>query len=162
MELVPLDRDDAVDMVDVLSGDDLYAYTGGSAPTLDELRTRYAALVVGHSADGSEDWYNWVLRRSADGRALGYVQATVTDEGSRAELAWVVGLEFQGRGYATEAVDALVDHLAAHGVRSLLAKIDPAHDASAAVARRVGLRPTKELDDGEQVWRAELDETTAG
>jgi RimJ/RimL family protein N-acetyltransferase len=84
------------------------------------------------------------------------VQATVLDDGRRAEVAWVVGAEFQGRGYAVEAASALVAWLRERGVAEIRAHIHPGHAASAAVAGRIGLAPTGELDDeGEQIWRAQ-------
>ena len=111
LRLVPLTVADAAEMVGVLSGDALYAFTGGAPPGLDELRARYAGQVAGRSPDGREEWRNWILRRQPGGQAVGYVQATITGEGRRAEIAWVVGLEWQGHGYATEAARALVTWL---------------------------------------------------
>ena len=153
LRLVPLTVADAAEMVDVLSGEALYAYTGGAPPGVGELRARYARQVAGRSPDGREEWRNWILRRQPGGEAVGYVQATITGEGQRAEIAWVVGLEWQGQGYATESARAVVAWLDARGVASIQAHIHPGHDASAAVARRAGLRPTGRFDDGEQVWR---------
>src|SRR6516165_10169196 len=101
LRLVPLAVADAVEMVGVLSGEDLYAYTGGAPPGLGELRTRYARQVAG-SPDGREEWRNWILRREPGGEAVGYVQATITGGGRRAEIAWVIGLRFLGQASATE------------------------------------------------------------
>jgi len=143
---------DAGEMVDVLSGPALYAFTGGSPPGLDELRARYAGQAAGRSPDGSEEWRNWILRREPGGEAIGYVQATITGGGQRAEIAWVVGLDWQGRGYATEAAQALVTWLDSRGTTVIQAHIRPGHAASAAVARRAGLRPAGKFQDGEQLW----------
>ncbi|MGW4470028.1 hypothetical protein ACWENQ_10165 [Nonomuraea sp. NPDC004354] len=55
VSLTPLTVADADEMVDVLSGDDLYAFVGGSAPTLDGLRALYTRQVVGHSPDGQAE-----------------------------------------------------------------------------------------------------------
>ena len=151
LRLVPLTVGDAAEMVDVLSGEALYAYTGGTPPGLGELRARYAGQVAGPPG-GGEEWRNWILRREPDGQAVGYVQATITGEGQRAEIAWVVGLRWQGRGYATEAARALAGWLDARGVQVVQAHIHPEHAASAAVARRAGLRPSGVTEDGEQLW----------
>jgi RimJ/RimL family protein N-acetyltransferase len=154
LHLTPLSVADADEMVAVLDGEGLYAFTGGSPPALEELRARYARQAVGRSPDGSEEWHNWIIRGKADGRAVGYVQATIADEGRRAEIAWVVGLRRQGRGYASEAARAVVDWLRARGVVSVQAHIHPEHAASAAVAHRAGLLPTDRFDDGERLWRS--------
>ena len=152
LRLVPLMVADADEMVGVLSGAALYAFTGGAPPGLDELRARYAWQVAGRSPDGREEWRNWVLRLGPGGQAVGYVQATITGEEQCAEIAWVIGLEWQGRGYATEAARELVAWLDSRGVRVIRAHIHPGHAASAAVARRAGLAPTGLMEDGEQLW----------
>ena len=80
------------------------------------------------------------------------MQATIRDDGRLAEIAWVVGLAWQGRGYATEAALALVRWLESRGVVRITANIQRDHEASETVARRVGLRPTGEMVVGERVW----------
>jgi RimJ/RimL family protein N-acetyltransferase len=152
LRLVPLTVADAAEMVGVLSEDVLYTYTGGAPPGLDELRARYARQAAGRSPDGREEWRNWILRRESGGEAVGYVQATITGEGRRAEIAWVVGLRWQGQGYATEAARALVGWLDARGVWVVQAHIHPGNAASTAVARRAGLQPSGVIEDGEQLW----------
>jgi len=151
--LVPLAVGDAEEMVGVLSAGALYTFTGGEPPGLDELRARYARQAAGRSPDGSQEWRNWIIRREPGGQAVGYVQATVVDGGRRAEIAWVVGVDWQGRGYAAEAARALVAWLDSRGVATVQAHIHPGHAASAAVARRAGLAPTGHFDDGEQLWQ---------
>ncbi|GAA3466981.1 GNAT family N-acetyltransferase [Nonomuraea roseola] len=146
---------DADEMVDVLSGERLYTFTGGSAPTLEGLRARYTRQVAGRSPDGLEEWRNWIVRRGRDGRAVGYVQATITEQGRRAEIAWVIGLAWQRRGYASQAATALVAWLFDRGVEQVVAHIHPDHAASATVAAKAGLSPTDRFDDGERLWRAE-------
>jgi RimJ/RimL family protein N-acetyltransferase len=153
IRLVPLAETDAPEMVRVLSDGALYGFTGGSPPGLEELHARYARQAAGRSPDGGEEWRNWIIRREPDGTAVGYVQATIVDGGTRAEIAWVVGVDWQGQGYATEAARALVGWLDAHGVTVVQAHIHPDHAASAAVARRAGLLPTGHVDDGERRWQ---------
>lgn len=140
-------------MVEVLGDESLYAFIGGEPPALEQLRARYGRLVVGGSADGGEEWHNWIARLRPHGRAVGTVQATVVDRGSRADIAWVIGLPWQGLGFASEAAQALVGWLDARGVATITAHVHPNHRASARVAARAGLSPTGEIDDGERVWR---------
>jgi RimJ/RimL family protein N-acetyltransferase len=156
LDLHPLTVADAAEMVNVLSAPELYEFTGGVPPTEGELRDRYARQAAGRSPDGSEEWRNWIIRARPGGPAMGYVQATITQAGTLAEIAWVVGLPWQGRGYASEAARALVGWLDRRGVRMITARIHPDHSASAAVARRAGLRPTPLIRDGERVWRRGL------
>lgn len=148
--LHPLTVEDADEMVDVLADPRLYEFTGGAAPTLDELRTRYARQVAGRSSDGSQSWLNWVVRLAADERPIGFVQATIVD--GSADIAWVIGTPWQGNGYASEAALALIGWLEVSGIASITAHIHPNHVASAAVAKAAGLQPTERLEEGEVVW----------
>jgi RimJ/RimL family protein N-acetyltransferase len=133
----------------------LYRFAGGAPPTLPELEERYRRQVAG-SPDGGEGWHNWVLRRTSDGRAVGFVQATVTGVvgAGSASLAWVIGVDFQAQGYAREAAALLVERLTGWGVTSYTADIHPDHAASQAVARSIGLHPTQEVVAGEVRWRS--------
>jgi RimJ/RimL family protein N-acetyltransferase len=159
LDLVPLSHANAADlaaaMAGVLSGP-LYGFIGGAPPTAGELAARYARLAAGRSPDGSQEWWNWIIRLRPDaGAAVGTVQATIADGGRSAEIAWLVGVPWQGCGYASEAARALVGWLDGRGVQVITACIHPRHDASAAVAQRAGLSPTGEFRDGERIWRRE-------
>jgi len=151
IRLEPLRVADAAEMVQVLAAPELYSFIGGRPPTLGELTEQYRRQVVGRSDDGREEWLNWVVR--GDGTAVGYVQATV-HSGERAVLAWVIGLPWQGRGYATAAAVELVGLLRARGVRRIEAYIVPGHIGSERVAARIGLTPTGRISEGEQMWLA--------
>ena len=108
-------------------------------------------VVPGHSPEGGETWRNWVVRQRSDGQTIGTVQATIV--GDEATLAWTIGSDWQGHGYAKEAATAVSAWVATSGVVWLRAAIHPGHEASAAVARSIGLAPTTEVVDGEVVWR---------
>ena len=149
LDLLPLRVEHAPEMAAVLADPALHTFIGGTPASPEALRLRYERLVAG-SPDPSVSWCNWVLALREDSRLVGTVQATVT--GPTAEIAWVVGTPWQGRGIATEAVRALVGHLGRRSVRTVVAHIHPAHAASAAVARAAGLQPTNEEHDGETRW----------
>ncbi len=149
--MAPLVPDDAEELVGVLGDEALHEFIGGRPATLEELRTTYERLVAGSPRPG-EEWCNWVLRRRDDGRAVGTLQATLA--GDVAEVAWVVGVDSQGQGWASEAATALVERLLAGGVTEVRANIHPDHRASEVVATRAGLLPTDEVVDGERIWRS--------
>ena len=62
------------------------------------------------------------------------------DEGSqRAELGYVLGRAYWGRGYMLEALHALLKHVfAAMGLRRVEAEVDPANVASTGLLERIG------------------------
>ena len=153
--LEPLQVAHAAETVTVLADADLFAFTGGSPPSRTVLEQRYARQVAG-SLDPAEQWHNWVVRLGAGGPAVGYVQATVGPAAGAAELAWVVGTRFQGRGLAREAAALVLEHLWARGdVTRVVAHVHPDHVASQRVAAALGMQPTDRFVDGEVEWLLE-------
>jgi RimJ/RimL family protein N-acetyltransferase len=153
LKLDPLRVEDADEMVAVLDDERLHEFTGGRPATVAELRTHYARLLAG-SSETDEVWLNWIVRRRSDSQPVGTVQATLRDGGKTALVAWVIGVEWQKQGLASEAARALVDWLREQGVHQFVAHIHPAHVASGGVAASAGLEPTEEEIGGEQVWRS--------
>jgi RimJ/RimL family protein N-acetyltransferase len=156
LDLAPLTVEDAAEMAVVLADPGLYSFTGGEPPGVETLTRRYGRLVAGPADPSREAWHNWIVRLAGDGTLVGTVQATIHPGAADAEVAWVIGVPWQGRGYASEAAAALVDWLAQTGVATVFALVHPGHAASSAVARRIGLEPTAELVDGELVWRRDV------
>jgi RimJ/RimL family protein N-acetyltransferase len=95
-------------------------------------------------------WLNWALRLAGTRELVGTVQATVTE--NTAELAWVLAVPHQGRGYAREAALAVRDRLLADGISRFVAHIHADHAASAGVARSLGMSPTDTVVEGEIRW----------
>ncbi|MGI8628108.1 MAG: GNAT family N-acetyltransferase [Geodermatophilaceae bacterium] len=156
LTLEPLRVDDAVEMAPILNDTALHTFIGGEPATASELRQRYERQVVGRSADGSEIWLNWVVRRHDNGQAVGTVQATITEQDGRlaGDVAWVLGAAQQGHGYAREAAWTMVAWLRQQQVELVVAHVYPDHEASIAVARAIGLAPTDVVVDGEVRWEA--------
>jgi RimJ/RimL family protein N-acetyltransferase len=152
LALMPVSPEDATEMVGVLADPSLYAFIGGAPHPLVELEARYRRWVAGSPRSG-ESWHNWVIRLGDGGDAIGHLQATVLDDERTADIAWILGTAWQGRGYATEAARGLVDWLEANGVETITAHVHPGNVASARVAERAGLSSTNEVEDGEVVWR---------
>lgn len=161
LRLEPLRVDHADEMVAVLADAGLHTFTGGSPPTLAQLRARYTRQVAGPD-DRAQEWQNWVVRLGDDGPAVGYVQATIGPAPGVAELAWVVGTSWQGRGIARAAAGLVLEHLLVSGdVTRVLARIHPEHVASQRVAAFLGLAPTDRVVDGEVEWALEVERPCA-
>ncbi|MFI0937910.1 GNAT family N-acetyltransferase [Streptomyces sp. NPDC021020] len=153
LTLLPLAPHHAEEMAGVLADPRLHEFIGGKPLGADRLRMRYERLAAG-SGDAGAVWCNWVVRLDSAGRLTGTVQATIT--GEQAEVAWVVGAAWQGRGIAKEAACGLVEWLHGKGVTTVVAHVHPDHAASAAVAAAVGLVATGEWQDGEVRWRSDI------
>ena len=144
----------AAELAPVLDDTALHEFIGGAPLSEAALAARYAHLVKRRSPDGRQLWGNWVMRVRGTGLAAGTVQATLPADGPAAgpaEVAWVVGRQAQGHGYAKEAASGLVALLREQGW-TVIAHIHPAHLASQRVARAAGLSPTGEVHDGEVRW----------
>jgi RimJ/RimL family protein N-acetyltransferase len=153
--LVPLVAEDADELCDVLHDDRLHDFIGGPPQSRLELHDRFVLLAAGSPRAG-ETWMNWVVRRRFDSKAVGTVQATIKVVNGRevARLGWMVGVDWQNQGFASEAAVALVQWVGRQGVEDIGANIHPDHEASATVATRAGLHQTEEVFEGERVWRA--------
>jgi RimJ/RimL family protein N-acetyltransferase len=157
LSLEPLRVEHAEEMAPLLGDPRLHTFTGGEPPTLQELRDAYERRVLGHSADETQQWLNWIVRERSGGQAVGGMQATITpaSDGFSAELAWVIAAAHQRRGYAREAAAAMVGWLRQQGAARLTADIHPDHEASMRVARALGLSLSGEVvADGELRWIA--------
>lgn len=155
LHLEPLRVEHAPEAVETFGDTRLHTWIGGAPRTLTELEARYGRQVEGRSPDGTQGWLNWMSRRSSDGRLVGTVQATLerpTDDHIEASLAWVVGVEYQGRGYGREGALTMARWLREQGVDELTAYIHPGHEASIGIARALGLSATSVLVDGEIRW----------
>ena len=158
LELQPVVEADAEALAEVFLDERMYRFTGGQPGTLEGLRATFARIAAQRANDrGGTVPRNWTVRRRADGQAVGMLQALVADGGRSAEIAWAIGVPWQGQGIASEAAHAVVVWLEAHGVDTITAHISPDHHASVGVATRVGLHPTSEVREqrgiGEQLWR---------
>ena len=99
-------------------------------------RRRETAL----TAEG--DALSLAVERRTDGRVIGSVNAWWRSAVDRqGEVGWVLARDAQGQGYAAEAVTALVDVLLERlDLHRVTASMDARNEASARLARRLGMR----------------------
>jgi RimJ/RimL family protein N-acetyltransferase len=145
--LEPLRAAHADELYAVLADPALYRHIGHPPPgSVEVLREVYRGLESRRSPDGREAWLNWVVRDTATQAALGYVQATVLARG-RAWVAYVIGREHQGRGLATRATRAMMDHLRSeHAVSRFLASVEQDNTPSIRLLGRLGFRPATPIE----------------
>ena len=127
----------AEEMFTVLSDPAIYIYENEPPPSLEWLSTRFAKLESRRSADGSEQWLNWVVRMP-DAALAGYVQATIAADG-HAAIAYVYSSAYWGRGLASRAVAAMMGELVAHyGVHRFVAVLKRDNFRSSRLLERLG------------------------
>jgi RimJ/RimL family protein N-acetyltransferase len=127
----------AEEMFAVLSDPAIYEYENAPPASVDALRARYAKLESRRSADGRDQWLNWVIRMDGVG-LIGYVQATVHANGSAA-IAYEIASAHWGRGLGRRATEAMVEELANHyGVTTLFAVAKERNHRSLRLLERLG------------------------
>jgi RimJ/RimL family protein N-acetyltransferase len=156
--LVPVAADDADEMAAIFADERLYKFTGGEPGNAESLRSTLGRLAEDRAA-GAAAQLNWVIRRLVDGVVVGMLQVIFSRAGQAAEISWLVGIPWQGHGFASEAAIAVVAWLEARGVEQVTAWIRPDHHASESVAIRTGLvvtdktRTTPKHKHIERLWR---------
>lgn len=141
--------------------------------TIGEARAMVEAMDPSARAEVSADWLarlqgmttpdpwtlGFVLVQRENGVAVGQAGFKGPPEADGVvEIAYGVAPEFQGRGYATEAAQALVAYAFRSGqVRVVRAHTLPESNASARVLTKCGFQHTGEVIDPEdgRVWRWE-------
>ncbi|WP_218081239.1 GNAT family N-acetyltransferase [Anthocerotibacter panamensis] len=110
----------AEEMFVVLSDPAIYEYENEPPQSVEWLRTRFAKLETRQSADGREQWLNWIIRLPTS-EPIGYVQASVRPSG-QAFIAYELSSAHWGRGLGSEAVRAMIGELIeSYGVRRVSA-----------------------------------------
>jgi RimJ/RimL family protein N-acetyltransferase len=99
----------ADEMFAVLRDPAIYEYENQPPASVEWLRARFEKLESRRSADGTEQWLNWVVRLAGAG-LIGYVQATVRADGSAA-IAYELSSAHWGRGLARRATEAMLGEL---------------------------------------------------
>jgi RimJ/RimL family protein N-acetyltransferase len=91
----------------------------------------------------------WIITERATGAFVGWILLTPLDlVGPETEVGWRLHPTMWGKGYATEAARPVLDHaLVELGLPEVIAEIDRDNTASAAVARKLGMREPSPVDE---------------
>ena len=144
--LRPYAADDAARVLAILSHPDVYPWLDD--PPHHPMADLAAALAWIEKVNRREAEGGFHLFRAVEERETGVVAGTVlvvpairkdgTDHGEH-ELGWHLHPDSWGRGYATEAASAMLDHVFAAGLPDVWVGMMVENTASRAVAERLGL-----------------------
>ena len=134
-----LQVEDAEKLADIWSDADVTRYLGGSRNRAEVLRN-----VLADAEEGDRDPADalWPVIEKVGGRLVGHcgILKKEVDGETESELVYVFAKDAWGKGYATEAAQALClyafDQLQ---LKRLISLIDPKNTASAGVAKKAGL-----------------------
>jgi len=159
LKLEPLKASHAGALFHGLQNAALYEFISERPPeSVEALRLRYGRLESRVSPDGRDAWLNWVLRTVPDDGHAGWIQATVHPDRT-ALVAYVLFREAWGRGYAREAVAALIAHLRDDWDIALVrATVDTRNRRSIALLEALGFARGAVRVDAEEIGGVMTDE----
>ena len=132
----------AADMFDVLSDPAIYEFENSPPQSRAWLEHRFAKLESRASADGTEQWLNWVIRLPT-GALAGYVQATVTQDRT-AHMAYELASKYWRQGIGSASVSAVLCELEAnHDVHAFAATLKARNYRSLSLLRSLGFGPKR-------------------
>ncbi len=146
--LDPLRVGHAEGMFTGLSDAAAYVYLPDDPPiNVEWLRDRYRHQTVGHSSDGSELWFNWIIRRD-DGTFLGYTQATVVAR--EALVAYHLFPQHWRQGIGSKALAATLDAVfGMAGVTLARALVDTRNEASRRLLASLGFVAVRMIEQAD-------------
>ncbi len=107
--------------------------------TLEQARRLIEDMAAGDPDEPG--WFQYAVERTADGAHIGDVGVNLHPNRMQAEIGFTVAAAYQGQGYASEAVRAVLDRLfTVQGVQRVSAECDARNAASARLLERVGFR----------------------
>jgi RimJ/RimL family protein N-acetyltransferase len=137
LSLRPFREADVSALFELLQDPDVVRYIGDRrVPTLQET-WRAVAGWLGHWA--MRGYGQWAIEERSSGRFIGRAGIINPAEWPGPEVGYVLGREWWGHGYATEAARAAMNWgFEEIGFDELISLIDPDNAASIAVATRLG------------------------
>jgi [ribosomal protein S5]-alanine N-acetyltransferase len=149
LRLEPLEARHASLLFEGLRDQALYMYIDDTPPTsVEALTSRYEMLSRTWSPDGKQRWLNWAVFQLRDRAYIGYVQATVQSL-EQCEIAFVFFRNYWGKGFASEAVQAMLLHLAeGFDVKRVTARTEVSNLASRALLSRLAFELAPVTDSG--------------
>lgn len=146
------------------STEDILAWVDSlDAATLAEISPDWLARI--RTSTAPDPWtHGFTIMHRASGASIGNcAYKGPPDADGTVEIAYSVDPEHQGRGFATEAAQALVDYALSRQVRVVCAHTLPEGTASMRVLGKLGFTCVGEVVDPEDgvVWRWELQNAAA-
>ena len=86
------------------------------------------------------EWFQFAVEIKETGQLIGDCGMKTEEDGRQAEIGFTLSREYQGKGYATEAVSRLLDYaFGALGLHRIIAIADQENAPSVAVLERLGM-----------------------
>ena len=149
LALLPVTAGNARELWEVLNAPDLRKYQDIPRVRAEEFERQVRVRPKELRADTSGR-FEWVLRAGTPPTAVGWISLRVNDRAPRiGEVGYSLVAEARGRGYASEALQAVIDEAFVDGeLDEVQACIVPENAASRRVLDRTGFREERLLRGG--------------
>jgi RimJ/RimL family protein N-acetyltransferase len=132
---------DAATLAAYRSDPDVARYQGWTVPYTQEAAERFVVALDDQHPGTPGDWFKFAVEERATGTHLGDLALHTHDDPRVATVGVTFAAAARGRGYATEALGALLDHLfTVRRLHRVIADCDPRNHAAIALLRRLGFR----------------------
>ena len=120
-----------------------------AAQSVDVLKAAYTEMLAGGLSHPDQwEWYAIWMIELKDGTHIGELCFKGITEKGVAEIGYGIADDYQGHGYATEAVAALTDWAFRQpGVMCIMAETEETNTASQRVLKKTGFIPTGETGE---------------
>jgi len=137
---------DLASYADYHTRDDVYRFLYAAPPSDDAVKAQFAALLEAPFAEDG-DTLRLAVTRSDDDTLIGEVLLKIASKAAlQAEVGYVFNPDFSGKGYATEAVRAMISlGFETLGYHRIFARLDALNHGSIGVVERLGLRKEAHL-----------------
>lgn len=137
--------DDAAPMAAYRNNPEIARYQGWPSP----LTAEAAVAQVRAYSNGDPDepgWFQYAIELRASRALVGDLGVLLGDDRLHAVIGFTLAPAHHHRGYATEAVQAMVEHLFTRGLQKVSADCDARNTPSARVLERAGFQPAQQAD----------------
>jgi RimJ/RimL family protein N-acetyltransferase len=128
------------------SREDVTRYLLFDPRSREEVAEKVAQHAVATTLEKDGDYWQLAMElpatATAPSRVIGDIYFTIASvANSKAEIGWSLHPDFAGKGFASEAANAVLD-IAFRVIRfhRVVAELDPRNDASIALCKRLGMR----------------------
>jgi RimJ/RimL family protein N-acetyltransferase len=152
LKLRPFQKSDLDSFVAYRSDPEVARYQGWDAPYPVEKAVAFIEEMIQSSPGTDGNWYQFAVELKKTGAMIGDCAFhTLPQDNRQAEIGFSFARSHQGQGYATEAVQRLLEYLFADlGLHRVQAICDVENIASARLLERVGMR--REAHFVDNVW----------
>ncbi len=147
-------HDDAEDVLEFASQPSVARVTSGNIEATEEGIRRYIDLQNSYQAFEKDKVFDLAIERKEDGKVIGLLTLIRRDH-KKGVIGWALGVDYRGRGYATEAARALMGYgFRSLGLHRIEADTSSRNPDSLRLMERLGMRREAHLreavyEDGE-------------